>query len=240
MGDAEFQRKCIGKMQDIAAGEGRTVFFVSHNLPAIVNLCTSAMCLNEGKIVQIGEPSAVCAGYAVLRSTASRSRNSSRILEEITLLDAADQPSRNLIQGEALKFRVIVTPTEDRGIISLVIHDLRDSILFELFDPHFSLSKVNGRNTVIDINAGKLPLLPGVYTTDVWFGDRMANRIDRIDGAIEFEVIAALDSNGGPPFAGGFGYTGSLYYPSKWTHVPSDMGADQKLLQARSITAARG
>jgi hypothetical protein len=112
--------------------------------------------------------------------------------------------------------------------------------LFELFDPHFSLSKVNGRNTVIDINAGKLPLLPGVYTTDVWFGDRMANRIDRIDGAIEFEVIAALDSNGGPPFAGGFGYTGSLYYPSKWTHVPSDMGADQKLLQARSITAARG
>ena len=97
VGDAEFQRKCIGKMQNIATGEGRTVFFVSHNLPAIVNLCTSAICLNEGKIVQIGEPSAVCAGYAVLRNTALKSRNSSDILEEILLLNTANQPSPNLM-----------------------------------------------------------------------------------------------------------------------------------------------
>jgi len=75
VGDAEFQRKCIGKMQDIATGDGRTVFFVSHNLPAIASLCTSAMCLNDGKIVQIGQPSAVCASYAVLRTTAPRSRS---------------------------------------------------------------------------------------------------------------------------------------------------------------------
>ena len=80
VGDGEFQRKCIGKMHDIATGEGRTVLFVSHNLPAIVNLCTSAICLNAGKIVQIGEPGAVCAGYAVLRNTALKSRNSSDIL----------------------------------------------------------------------------------------------------------------------------------------------------------------
>ena len=230
VGDAEFQRKCIGKMQDIATGEGRTVFFVSHNVPAIVNLCTSAMCLDEGKIVQIGDPSAVCAGYAVLRSTAPRSRNTSSILEEITLLDAADQPSSNLMQGQTLKFRVIVTPPEDNGIISLVIHDARDSVLFELFDPQFSLSKVNGVNTVIDINAGKLPLLQGIYTVDIWFGDRLANRIDRIDGAIEFEVVAAAHSDVGPPLAGGFDYTGSLYYPSKWTFIQSTVGADQELL----------
>jgi len=217
VGDAEFQRKCIGKMQDIATGDGRTVFFVSHNLPAIASLCTSAMCLNDGKIVQIGQPSAVCASYAVLRTTAPRSRSLSSILQEITLLDAADQPSPNLMQGETLKFRVVVTPPEDKGIISLVIHDARDSRLFELFDSQFLLSKANGANTVSDINAGKLPLLPGVYTADVWFGDRMANHIDQIYGAIEFEVIAAADSDVGPPLAGGFVYTGSLYYPSKWT-----------------------
>src|SRR5262249_17962804 len=149
VGDAEFQRKCIGKMQDIATGDGRTVFFVSHNLPAIVSLCTSAMCLNDGKIVQIGDPSAVCTGYAMLRSAAPKSRNLSNILEEITLLDAADQPSPNLMQGEPLKFRAIVTPPEDKGIISLVIRDVRDSVLFELFDPQFSLLKANGQNTVI-------------------------------------------------------------------------------------------
>ena len=97
VGDAEFQRKCIGKMQNIATGEGRTVFFVSHNLPAIVNLCTSAICLNDGKIVQIGEPNVVCAGYAVLRNTALKSRNSSDILEEIILSNTANQPSPNLM-----------------------------------------------------------------------------------------------------------------------------------------------
>ena len=230
VGDAEFQRKCIGKMQDIATGDGRTVFFVSHNLPAIVSLCTSAMCLNDGKIVQIGDPSAVCTGYAMLRSAAPKSRNLSNILEEITLLDAADQPSPNLMQGEPLKFRAIVTPPEDKGIISLVIRDVRDSVLFELFDPQFSLLKANGQNTVIEINADKLPLLPGVYRVDVWFGDRMANQIDRIDGAVEFEVVAATESDTGPPFAGGLVYAGSLYYPSKWTHISNTVGADQELL----------
>jgi len=144
VGDAEFQRKCIGKMQNIATGEGRTVFFVSHNLPAIVNLCTSAICLNEGKIVQIGEPSAVCAGYAVLRNTALKSRNSSDILEEIILLNAANQPSPNLMQGDLLKFRVIVTPPEDRGIISLILRDVRDSYSsFMIRNSHYQ--KLMGR-----------------------------------------------------------------------------------------------
>ena len=230
VGDAEFQRKCIGKMQNIATGEGRTVFFVSHNLPAIVSLCTSAMCLNNGKIVQIGDPSTVCAGYAMLRSAAPRSRNLSNILEEITLLDAANQPSPNLMQGEPLKFRVIVTPPEDKGIISLVIRDVRDSVLFELFDPQFSLSKTNGINAVIDISVGKLPLLPGIYRVGVWFGDRMANYIDHIDGAVEFEIIESGTSDIGPPLMGGFGYTGSFYYPSKWSHISSTVGAVHELL----------
>ena len=229
VGDAEFQRKCIGKMQNIATGEGRTVFFVSHNLPAIVNLCTSAICLNEGKIVQIGEPSAVCAGYAVLRNTALKSRNSSDILEEILLLNTANQPSPNLMQGTPLKFRVIVAPPEDQSIISLILRDVRDSVLFELFDPQFSLSKVNRMNIVIDVNAGKLPLLVGIYTVDVWFGDRRGNHIDRIDGAIEFEVVAVGENDVGPPLVDGFGYTGSFYYPSKWTHISSTVGADEEL-----------
>jgi hypothetical protein len=106
--------------------------------------------------VQIGEPSAVCAGYAVLRNTALKSRNSSDILEEIILLNSANQPSPNLMQGTPLKFRVIVVPPEDQGIISLILRDVHDSVLFELFDPQFSLSKANGMNIVVDIDAGKL------------------------------------------------------------------------------------
>ncbi len=53
VGDAEFQKKCLGKMGDVAS-EGRTVLFVSHNMGAIRQLCQRAILLNEGKIIQDG------------------------------------------------------------------------------------------------------------------------------------------------------------------------------------------
>ncbi|PKG51721.1 ABC transporter ATP-binding protein [Olleya sp. 1-3] len=49
VGDAEFQKKAIGKMQDISRGEGRTVLFVSHNMAAVKSLCTRALVLKNGK-----------------------------------------------------------------------------------------------------------------------------------------------------------------------------------------------
>jgi lipopolysaccharide transport system ATP-binding protein len=51
VGDAEFQKKAVGKMQDISQGEGRTVLFVSHNMAAVKSLCTRAMVLEHGKVV---------------------------------------------------------------------------------------------------------------------------------------------------------------------------------------------
>ena len=51
VGDAEFQKKAIGKMQDISKGEGRTVLFVSHNMAAVQNLCTRAVVLEQGTVV---------------------------------------------------------------------------------------------------------------------------------------------------------------------------------------------
>ena len=55
VGDAEFQKKAIGKMQDISKGEGRTVLFVSHNMAAVKSLCTRAIVLEHGKTVFEGE-----------------------------------------------------------------------------------------------------------------------------------------------------------------------------------------
>jgi lipopolysaccharide transport system ATP-binding protein len=54
VGDAEFQKKCLGKMGDVSKGEGRTVLFVSHNMGSIRQLCTSAMLLNNGGLVTQG------------------------------------------------------------------------------------------------------------------------------------------------------------------------------------------
>ncbi|THF50567.1 ABC transporter ATP-binding protein [Flavobacterium supellecticarium] len=51
VGDAEFQKKAIGKMQDIAKGEGRTVLFVSHNMAAVKSLCTKGIVMEHGRVV---------------------------------------------------------------------------------------------------------------------------------------------------------------------------------------------
>ncbi len=51
VGDAEFQKKCLGKMNDVSKGEGRTVLFVSHNMAAVKSLCTTGIVLEHGRIV---------------------------------------------------------------------------------------------------------------------------------------------------------------------------------------------
>ena len=62
VGDAEFQQKCLGKMQNVA-GSGRTVLFVSHNMGAIQNLCTRAISLRDGRIIMDGDCSEVVSHY---------------------------------------------------------------------------------------------------------------------------------------------------------------------------------
>ncbi|HYC27756.1 MAG TPA: ABC transporter ATP-binding protein, partial [Chitinophagaceae bacterium] len=63
VGDAEFQRKCIGKMKEVSAQDGRTILFVSHNMQAIANLCTRAVLLQKGRINAEGTPSQVINQY---------------------------------------------------------------------------------------------------------------------------------------------------------------------------------
>jgi lipopolysaccharide transport system ATP-binding protein len=62
VGDAEFQRKCMGKMSEVA-GHGRTVLFVSHNLGAVNKLCSRALLLRDGRLVREGDPRAVTREY---------------------------------------------------------------------------------------------------------------------------------------------------------------------------------
>lgn len=63
VGDAEFQKKAIGKMQDVSRGEGRTVLFVSHNMASIQNLCSKTIVLKNGQIDIMGETSNVINHY---------------------------------------------------------------------------------------------------------------------------------------------------------------------------------
>ena len=62
VGDAEFQRKCLGSMKD-ASAKGKTILFVSHNMQAVRNLCHRAIFLEKGKIMDEGKPDSVIAAY---------------------------------------------------------------------------------------------------------------------------------------------------------------------------------
>ncbi|MGA9778109.1 MAG: ABC transporter ATP-binding protein [Verrucomicrobiia bacterium] len=63
VGDAEFQKKCLGKMESVVRGEGRTVLFVSHNLAAIEALCSSAIVLSAGELLARGETNSMVQAY---------------------------------------------------------------------------------------------------------------------------------------------------------------------------------
>ncbi len=63
VGDADFQKKCLGKMGDISKGEGRTVLFVSHNMAAVKSLCTRGIFLENGLINSIGSSEAIIGNY---------------------------------------------------------------------------------------------------------------------------------------------------------------------------------
>ena len=71
VGDAEFQKKCLGKMHDVATG-GRTVLFVSHNLDSVLRLCSQVLWLNAGSVKEMGRPATIVHAYSRHRSSESR------------------------------------------------------------------------------------------------------------------------------------------------------------------------
>jgi lipopolysaccharide transport system ATP-binding protein len=74
VGDAEFQKKAIGKMKEVSTGGGRTVLFVSHNMASINALCTSAVFMQNGTIKSIGETSAIIKEYLTDEQISSHHR----------------------------------------------------------------------------------------------------------------------------------------------------------------------
>jgi lipopolysaccharide transport system ATP-binding protein len=71
VGDAEFQKRCLGRMRDVSRGDGRTVLFVSHNMDAVQRLCGRAIMLERGRTVASGATAAVVAQYLARADTPS-------------------------------------------------------------------------------------------------------------------------------------------------------------------------
>ena len=109
VGDAAFQKKCLGKMGEVAR-EGRTVLFVSHNMGAVANLCASALWLDDGKVVKHDAAAPTISAYVKSISAVSRSDTTQwkrrgtgeARITEARLLDTAGNPCTTFSMGETL------------------------------------------------------------------------------------------------------------------------------------------
>ena len=106
VGDAEFQKKCMSKMQDVASATGRTVLFVSHNMIAVQSLCEQAVLLERGRMKSAGPAASVIASYL------SESMESNQI---VTWDDPERAPGNSIMRIR----RISVTDGNDPGSTSL-------------------------------------------------------------------------------------------------------------------------
>jgi lipopolysaccharide transport system ATP-binding protein len=108
VGDAQFQKKCLGKMQDVATREGRTVLFVSHNMAAVGQLCSRCVYLAQGAVSAIGPTAPLLQAYLTTQVSDSGTLKAVRqhpdveVTEVDVLVDG--QSSRNVTAGSTVEF----------------------------------------------------------------------------------------------------------------------------------------
>ena len=112
VGDASFQKKALGKMNDLSTGEGRTVLFVSHNMAAVQTLCNNGFLLNKGKILYSGEIDKCIYNYlnstqesCPLKDMKNRTGNQNFKFTSMTFLDKYDRNCESVISGDFLRIK---------------------------------------------------------------------------------------------------------------------------------------
>jgi lipopolysaccharide transport system ATP-binding protein len=120
VGDAQFQKKCLGKMKSVSEREGRTVLFVSHNMQAIRQMCSRVLLLKQGRLAYSGEPHAGISAYlgqgvdtdsndiSDLASYPRNFRPDSAILQRLRFLDEKGRPAHRLDVEQTLQVEVDV------------------------------------------------------------------------------------------------------------------------------------
>jgi lipopolysaccharide transport system ATP-binding protein len=208
VGDAAFQRKCLGKMDDIGR-QGRTLLFVSHNMAAVETLCNRAVLLSGGRIVDTGDTRRIIEAYsknwrqsAELSGRRDRSGTGHARLESIAIADANGAPALSIGSFEALEFIVTVSASADtigkNADVILVVCDSRDNRLCSLYtewtQSDFRITRAH-QVFRCRIPTG-LPLVADTYwlTAAVLIGGVAADKLDR---AFEFEVTPSQDFAGG-------------------------------------------
>jgi Wzt C-terminal domain len=154
----------------------------------------------------------VCAAYMNLCRTQGTAERRTGILRSLSLINEQGTPIGTFSGEGSLRLRCAVRPPEAGCLLSLVLRDADTNAIVELLDPSFSPSLDGDSDTLLEIHAGPIPLRSGQYSLDFWCGDSSARRLEYLDRALEFEVIAP--ENPGPNSK----LYGPLRFPSEW-HV---------------------
>ncbi|AFZ34646.1 Teichoic-acid-transporting ATPase [Stanieria cyanosphaera PCC 7437] len=219
VGDAAFQKKCLGKMGDVATKEGRTVLFVSHNMATVQNLCSQCLYLNSGKIKEVNSTEFVINQYLVDISSESnkdslafrKDRQCSNKVKIVNfyILDDCREKQSVLQSGNNYTFvmeyeNYCVEKIFDDVIGSIAITDNRNEITFlirsNFTDQNFSINQQKG---YIEAQVKDFNLTTGIYNTILFLSHRETEILDCISNACIIQVEA-----------GDFFNTGSIGLPS--------------------------
>ena len=179
VGDAEFQKKCLGKMQEVTASQGRTILFVSHDMVAVKKLCTRALLLHKGSVIKEGTPDEVVEFYLkndklfsvtnTYFNTDNRKGTGAFILTGIDFANAEKLPVTILETGmdRYIRLQYQVLEKGPNPVFNIIIrNNLQQEIINisskEAYDGMIKLDEAGE----VRIHIAKLPLLPGIYAVD--------------------------------------------------------------------------
>jgi lipopolysaccharide transport system ATP-binding protein len=178
VGDLEFQKRCIGKMQEVAGG-GRTVIFVSHDFPSVQSLCTKALIIEQGKASEIMSPDEAIQQFsksfagqsigAVDLSSLTIDRNHPHITK-LEMLQNDEIAGGPFFIGDRLKIRVeFAGPYPFNPVIEIVVKTTSGARLFTVSNLWCGCEN-EARQDVeggMECDFGAVPLMPGSYILQV-------------------------------------------------------------------------
>ena len=204
VGDMHFQKKCIGKMDDVSR-EGRTILFVSHNLDALQRLCTRGVLLDRGRVAADGPIDDVVAKYrasdsagdgrGVFNAATRRGKGWAQVTDlRLVTPEGCRTGARAADHDVTFELDLAVQPGAATSLRGLVLELVVSSV-----DGHPLCSVMNVDDDGVELPDAaactvrvRLPaptFVPGVYRVRVFLGIPHLQHVDEIDDAIEFEVM---------------------------------------------------
>jgi len=199
VGDAQFQKKCMGKMSDVSEKEERTVLFVSHNMAAINSLCQGAIMLDAGRVVLIGTAKETTDKYLSLGIEKTTSHtvtfpkpvNSPLWIESATIV-CEGMASTQLYMGDSLMIDIVfnsIVAIRNPTIGFVIYSSQGDPILnANNYYQKSNLETIQSRNGKIRCNLGVVPLMQGTYSLSLWLSNGTQD-YHFLENALSFEVI---------------------------------------------------